>query len=47
LKEYTKDFNIEGEGLKTWVEMRWTTMFELVDSIWRLKLALEKVLDSV
>lgn len=43
LEKYVKDFNIEGGGLKTWVETRWTTMFDAVDSIWRLKLALEKV----
>lgn len=43
LENYTRDLKIEGGGLKTWVETRWTTMFDAVDSILRLKLALEKV----
>ncbi|RGB40907.1 hypothetical protein C1646_752786 [Rhizophagus diaphanus] len=43
LEKYTKDLKIEGGGLKSWVETRWTTMFESADSIWHLKLALEKV----
>ncbi|CAB4496285.1 unnamed protein product [Rhizophagus irregularis] len=43
IRKYTKDLKIEGGGLKSWVETQWTTMFESADSIWRLKLALEKV----
>ncbi|CAB4480722.1 unnamed protein product [Rhizophagus irregularis] len=43
LEKYTKDLKIEGGGLKSWVETQWTTMFESADSIWRLKLALEKI----
>ena len=43
LEKYVEDFNIEGGGLKTWVKTRWTTMFDAVDSILHLKLALEKV----
>lgn len=44
LEKYTsKDLKIEGGGLKSWVETRWMIMFESADSIWRLKLALEKV----
>ena len=33
LESYAKDLKIKGGGLKTWVETRWTTMFESVDSI--------------
>jgi hypothetical protein len=44
LESYIKDLKIEGGGLKTWVETRWTTMFDAADSILRLKLALEKVI---
>jgi len=44
LESYVKDLKIEGGGLKTWVETRWTTMFDSVDSVFRLKLALEKVI---
>jgi hypothetical protein len=48
LEKYTKEFNIEGGGLKTWVETRWTTMFDSVNSIWHLRSALEKVfIDSI
>ena len=43
LENYVKDLKIEGGELKTWVETRWTTMFDAVDSILCLKLALEKV----
>ncbi|PKK64587.1 hypothetical protein RhiirC2_716174, partial [Rhizophagus irregularis] len=43
LEKYIKEFNIEGGGLKTWVETRWTTMFDSVNSIWCLRSALEKV----
>ncbi|PKY56631.1 hypothetical protein RhiirA4_428387 [Rhizophagus irregularis] len=46
LEKYTKEFNIEGGGLKTWVETRWTTMFDSVNSIWRLRSALEKVVNE-
>lgn len=45
--KYAKNFNIEGGGLKTWVETRWTTMFDAADSVLRLKLALEKVIKNI
>jgi hypothetical protein len=33
LEKYIKDLKLEGGGLKSWVETRWTTMFESADSI--------------
>ena len=35
--------NIQGGGLKTYVETRWTTVYECISSIWRLKDALQYV----
>jgi hypothetical protein len=35
--------NIQGGGLKTYVETRWTTVYECTHSIWRLKDALQYV----
>lgn len=35
--------NIQGGGLKTYVETRWTTVYECTSSIWRLKDALQHV----
>ena len=35
--------NIKGGGLKTYVETRWTTVYECTSSIWRLKDALQHV----
>lgn len=43
LNEAIKNKNIEGGGLKTYVETRWTTVFECVYSVWRLKDALQYV----
>ncbi|CAB4444994.1 unnamed protein product [Rhizophagus irregularis] len=40
LNEAIKSKNIEGGGLKTYVETRWTTVYECVHSVWRLKDAL-------
>lgn len=36
--------NIQGGGLKTYVETRWTTVYECTSSIWRLKDALQHVI---
>ncbi|GET04043.1 ribonuclease H-like domain-containing protein [Rhizophagus clarus] len=41
LNEAIKSKNIEGGGLKTYVETRWTTVYECVHSVWRLKDALQ------
>ena len=43
LKKEAKCFNISGGGLKRWVNTRWHTMFDCVDSIKRYKEVLEKV----
>jgi len=43
LKKLTKEFGIEGGGLKTYTPTRWTSMFDTTDSIFRLKRPLEKV----
>jgi hypothetical protein len=43
LHEAIKIKNIQGGGLKTYVETRWTTVFECTSSIWRLKDALQHV----
>ncbi|CAB5327078.1 unnamed protein product [Rhizophagus irregularis] len=46
LVKCAKNFNIEDGGLKTWVEMRWTTIFDAADSVLHLKLVLEKIADE-
>ncbi|PKB95424.1 hypothetical protein RhiirA5_386026 [Rhizophagus irregularis] len=46
LEKYIKEFNIEGGGLKTWVETCWITMFDSINSIWHLRSALEKVVNE-
>ncbi|GES75999.1 ribonuclease H-like domain-containing protein [Rhizophagus clarus] len=46
LNEAIKSKNIEGGGLKTYVETRWTTVYECVHSVWRLKDALQHVLEN-
>ncbi|GES81225.1 ribonuclease H-like domain-containing protein [Rhizophagus clarus] len=46
LNEAIKSKNIEGGGLKTYVETRWTTVYECVHSVWRLKDALQHVLKN-
>lgn len=38
-----KKFNIIGGGLKQWVITRWHTVYECVNSIFRLKEPLENV----
>jgi len=38
--------NIKGGSLKTYVETRWTTVFECTSSIWRCKDALQHVISS-
>lgn len=43
LKEAIQLKKIEGGGLKTYVETRWTTVYECVLSVWRLKDALQNV----
>jgi len=43
LNEAIKNKNVEGGGLKTYVETRWTTVYECVYSVWRLKDALQHV----
>ncbi|CAB4411425.1 unnamed protein product [Rhizophagus irregularis] len=46
LNEAIKSKNIEGRGLKTYVETRWTTVYKCVHSVWRLKDALQHVLEN-
>ena len=43
LKNAIEAKNIQGGGLKTYVETRWTTVYECTSSIWRLKDALQHV----
>jgi hypothetical protein len=43
LKEEAKDCEINGGGLKKWVDTRWHTMYDCVDSIMRHKTPLENV----
>jgi hypothetical protein len=43
-KDLMKKHQIEGGGLKMYVETRWTTVHEAVDSIVRNKKVLEEVL---
>lgn len=43
LKDAIKLKNIQGGGLKVYVETRWTTVYECTSSIWRLKDALQHV----
>src|SRR5215208_4742753 len=43
LKEAIEIKNIQGGGLKTYVETRWTTIYECTSSIWHLKDALQHV----
>ncbi|EXX66425.1 hypothetical protein RirG_123920 [Rhizophagus irregularis DAOM 197198w] len=43
LNKAIKSKNIEGRGLKTYVKTRWTTVYECVYSVWRLKDALQHV----
>ena len=43
LKDAIELKNIQGGGLKTYVETRWTTVYECTSSIWRLKDALQHV----
>ncbi|EXX63887.1 hypothetical protein RirG_148050 [Rhizophagus irregularis DAOM 197198w] len=44
--EAIKSKNIEDRGLKTYVKTRWTTVYECVHSVWRLKDALQHVLEN-
>ncbi|GES85567.1 ribonuclease H-like domain-containing protein [Rhizophagus clarus] len=46
LNEAIKSKNIEGGGLKTYVETRWMTVYECIHSVWRLKDALQHVLEN-
>jgi hypothetical protein len=43
LKQFVKDFNIEGGGLHIYTPTRWTSMFDTTEAISRLKRPLEKV----
>ncbi len=43
LKKAIQLKGIEGEGLKTYVEIHWTTVYECVLSVWRLKDVLQNV----
>jgi hypothetical protein len=43
LKNYIKQYNIKGGGLHIYTPTRWTSMFETVDAIYRLKRPLETV----
>ena len=43
-KDLMKKHQVEGGGLKTYVETRWTTVYEAVNSIVRNKKVLEEVL---
>jgi hypothetical protein len=43
LKKEAKICNVNGGGLKRWVNTRWHTMFDCIDSIKRHKEVLEKV----
>ncbi|CAG8856290.1 43467_t:CDS:1, partial [Gigaspora margarita] len=42
LKKYIKELNIHGGGLKIFIETRWISAYETVDSVFRLKPVLEK-----
>ena len=44
LKDAIELKNIQGGGLKTYVETRWTTVYECTSSIWRLKDDLQHVI---
>ncbi|CAB4393267.1 unnamed protein product [Rhizophagus irregularis] len=47
MNELSADNNFTiGGGLKTYVETRWTTVYECVHSVWRLKDALQHVLEN-
>ncbi|CAG8790860.1 17298_t:CDS:2, partial [Racocetra fulgida] len=46
LKRYIDELNISGGGLKLFIETRWTSAYETVNSVFRLKLVLEKVLND-
>ena len=46
LKEKLKQHEISGGGLRTYVETRWTTVYECVSSIVRLKNCLEEIQDN-
>ena len=43
LQDYIKEYNIEGGGLPTYILTRWTSVFETINAIVRLKRPLEKV----
>ncbi len=43
LKRYIKEYQIKGDGLKTFVETHWTSMYKIANSVVRLQIALEKV----
>ena len=44
LEEKIKEKNIKGSGLKTYVITRWTTAYEMLQSICRLETCLKEVI---
>ncbi|CAG8668640.1 7066_t:CDS:2, partial [Cetraspora pellucida] len=46
LKRYIDELNISRGGLKLFIETRWTSAYKMVNSVFRLKLVLEKVLND-
>ncbi|CAG8490245.1 27547_t:CDS:2 [Racocetra persica] len=46
LKKYIDELNISGGGLKIFIETRWISVYKTVNSVFRLKLALEKILND-
>ncbi|RGB30278.1 hypothetical protein C1646_765565 [Rhizophagus diaphanus] len=47
LNEAIKSKNIEDKGLKTYIKIRWMTVYKCVYSVWRLKDALQHFFDNV
>ena len=43
LKRYIEKYQIKGDGLKTFVETHWTSMYETANSVVRLQITLEKI----
>ncbi|CAG8806065.1 91_t:CDS:2, partial [Cetraspora pellucida] len=44
LKRYIDELNISKSGLKLFIETRWTSAYEIVNFVFRLKLVLEKMI---
>ena len=43
LRNYIKEYNIEGGNLRTYVPTRWISIYETVDAVCRLRRPLETV----